>query len=81
MREGTVIPLRDYSRPIKARHAGPCGPYLWTVPPVMAKAPRDGRGRGGYLSRNGSEFCEGSGMRLRVRRADEIVRLNHTGSL
>lgn len=71
--DGTVK-MWDYSTPIKERHSGPCGPYMFTRQPT-----RTGRceGFGGYLGHG--EINDGSMVRLRIALAGDVVRLEHTG--
>lgn len=71
--DGTVK-MWDYSKPIKQRHAGPCGPYMFERQPT-----RTGRckGFGGYLGRG--EINEGSMVRLRTIAAQAVINLRHNG--
>jgi hypothetical protein len=78
METGTVK-LWDYSKPIKQRHSGPCGPYQFTRQGLITGRKNRNKGFGGYLSKDGTEVNEGSMVRLRVFRADSVIRLNHDG--
>jgi hypothetical protein len=71
------IPLRDLSRPIRARNSGITGPYYFTPGPVITGRHNAPEGFAGYLT--GNQIAEGSFARLRVRRADDIIRLRHSG--
>jgi hypothetical protein len=72
-------PLRDYRRAIRARHTGPCGPYYFVPGKLITDASNAPEGFGGYLNSRADALDEGSFVRLRVKRADEIIRLRHTG--
>jgi len=77
METGTVK-LWDYAKPIKARHAGPCGPYTFARQPLRGAGDRC-KGFTGYLSSDGSEVNEGTMVRLRVEKASDIISLRHSG--
>ena len=70
MRANHVITLHDFSRPLAARKAARkhCGPYMWTVPALNAKA----SGRTFYFDRHGgigdATFC------LRIAPANDFLR-------
>jgi hypothetical protein len=73
------LPLRNFARPIRERNSGPCGPYYFTPGKLITDARSAPEGFGGYLNKRADEISEGSFTRLRVKRADEIIRLDHTG--
>jgi hypothetical protein len=77
METGTVI-CYDYNKPIKERHSGPCGPYYFTRRPPRRKGEKF-EGFSGYLSKDGTEVNEGSFVRLRVKKASDIISLRHSG--
>jgi hypothetical protein len=58
---GPII-LADLSRPLAQRKRKLTGPYRWTPQDRTRGGPHPGRG--GYVTRG--EFCEGSGVRLRL---------------
>lgn len=58
-----VVKMWDMSKPIKERHTGLTGPYMFERQPTR-KGPC--KGFGAYLARNGREIREGSMVRLRV---------------
>ena len=76
--ETGIVKLWDYSKPIKERHRGPCGPYYFKRGALRGKGDKC-KGFGGYLSRNGREVNEGAMCRLRVIKAGEVINLRHTG--
>lgn len=73
------VPLRDFARPIRERNSGPCGPYYFTPGALITDGRTAPEGFSGYLNSRADEISEGSYVRLRVTRADEVARLNHTG--
>ena len=77
-----TVKFYNWSKPLKERMAGykVCGPYYTELPPLPGSPgwrTTTSGGAGGYMS-NG-ELSEGSRVRLRVKRADEIISLRHTG--
>lgn len=73
------IPLRDLSRPIRERNNGVPGPYYMTASALIFDARQVPEGFGGYLNSHEDAIDSGSFARLRVVRADSIIRLKHTG--
>jgi hypothetical protein len=73
------LPLRDLSRPIMERNSGVTGPYFFTPGPLITSARNKPEGFGGYLNGSETMIDEGAFARLRVRRADSIVKLRHKG--
>ena len=69
METGTVY-FWDYSKPIKERHAGSCGPYYFKRGKLRDKGDKC-EGFAGYLSASGHEVSEGAVCRLRVVKAEE----------
>lgn len=72
-----TVKLWDYSKPIKARHAGPCGPYYFQTCDLPGTPGGDWKpdargGFSGYLSKCETEINEGSRARLRVVDAREF---------
>lgn len=77
METGTVH-FWDYSKPIKERHAGSCGPYYFKRGKLRDKGDKC-EGFAGYLSASGHEVSEGAVCRLRVRLARDIANFRHKG--
>lgn len=75
---GQTITLRDYSKPIKTRHGGPCGPYTLRVPEV-ARGPVASLSKYGFYMRySTSRYLEtdphGSPFALRIEWANDLLR-------